>query len=275
VDGTTAVATTAPLPPPPYPVATTTTDIVDPSRPTVSRGVTVSATRALATTVWMPTVGARWPLLLFASGFRVGPQAYRALCQMWAAAGYIVAAPSFPLADVAVAGAALDESDLDNEPADARFVIDWLTGPTSPLAGRIDATRVALAGHSDGAEVALAVAQQTDPAIRAVIAMSGQPVVSPQPRNPPLLAVQGDADTINPPARAQAVYDRADSPRYLLMLAGGDHLTPFAGGSRWQPVVDEVSVDFLNFYLTGDVAAGRRLLTAGNSPGVARLEAAP
>ena len=272
----TTAATTAPAPAPgpPFPVAATTMALVDPSRPTVSRGVTVSPSRALTTTVWSPTAAGRWPLLVFAAGFRVGPQDYSHLGRLWAAAGYVVAAPSFPLADAAVAGPALDEGDLDNEPADVRFVISAITAPSSPVAGRVDAGRIGVAGHSDGAEVALAVAQQPATAIRAVIALAGQPVTAGLGHNPPLLVVQGDADTVNPPERGQAVFDRATGPHFLLTLSGGDHSTPFAAGSRWQAVVDDVTVTFLHRYLAGQPATDDRLLATGNRPGLALMVSA-
>lgn len=256
-------------------MTTTSVALVDAARPTVSRGRTISASRRLTTVVWAPDVAGRWPLVVFAPGFSVGPDTYAHLCRAWAAAGYVVAAPEFPLADPAVAGPALDERDIDNEPADIRFVITSLSGPSTPFGDQVDATRVAVAGHSDGAEVALAVAQQGDRAIRAVIALSGQPVTPHVAPNPPLLAVHGDADEVNAPGRGQAVFDQATSPRFLLVLSGAGHLPPFGGGTRWQPIVEEVSVDFLDRYAAGTTDSSARLVAAGNHPGLSRIESAP
>jgi dienelactone hydrolase len=255
---TTSTSTTVALPPPPYPVATTTIALVDASRPTVSRGVRVAATRALTTVVWYPTVGTHWPLVMFAPGYQVGPETYSALCRRWAAAGYVVAAPRFPLSDPSVAGSALDELDLDNQPADVRFVMGSLVS-SAGSALPIDPTRIAVTGHSDGAEDALAVGEQGVAAVKAVIAMSGQPVPRQGP-NPPLLVMQGDQDTINPPARSQAVFDQATSPRFLLTLLGAGHLPPFAGGSKWQTVVEAVTVDFLNHYLAATTKSDAQML---------------
>ncbi|MDP9072791.1 MAG: hypothetical protein M3N98_01230, partial [Actinomycetota bacterium] len=268
-------STGVPLPPRPYQVAIVTLSLVDTSRPTVSRGQVVAATRTLATVVWYPLIPVRAPLLLFAPGFMVGPDTYRHLAETWAAAGYVVAAPEFPLTDAAVAGAALDENDLENEPADVRFVRASLLSPSNPVAERIDPTRIGVAGHSDGAEVALAVAQQGDGAVRAVMAFSAQPVTPHMAANPPLLVAQGSADDINPPDRAQAVYNQAANPRYLLTLVGAGHLPPFAGGSRWQPVVDQVSVDFLDRYLSGRSGSTVSLIADSHRPGLAGLQAQP
>ncbi len=208
---------------------------------------------------------------MFASGYKVGPDTYAHLGQAWAAAGYVVAAPEFPLADQAVAGSALDENDLNNEPADASFVIRSLLDPASPWAARIDPTRIGVTGHSDGAEVALALGQAGNPAVRAVIAMSGQPVVPHQAANPALLIMQGDQDTINPPEHSLEVYDQAASPRFLVTLVGGPHLTPFSGGSKWQPIVEAVTIDFLNHYLSGRTTNDGPMVADATRPGLSTI----
>jgi predicted dienelactone hydrolase len=231
----------------------------------------VSSSRALTTVVWAPAIGGRWPLVVFASGYRVGPETYAHLCQAWAAAGFVVAAPEFPLADPAVAGSAIDEGDLNNEPSDVDFVITSLLDGSNPFIALIDPTRIAVTGHSDGAEAALAVAQEGNPAIKAAIAMSGQPVEPHQAPNPPLLVVQGDRDTINPPNRSLAVYEEAAGPRFLLTLIGGAHLTPFSGGSKWQPVVDAVTIDFLNHYLSGVTSDDSHMEADATHPGLSTL----
>jgi dienelactone hydrolase len=247
--------------------------LVDPSRPTVSRGQTVSGQRALTTLVWYPASPGRWPLVVFAHGFQVGPAPYEHLCRAWAAAGYAVAAPEFPLTDAAVAGAALDENDLVNQPADVAFVASSLMTSKSPMALHLDASRVAVAGHSDGAVTALAVAAARTIALRGVVAMSGAPVAGTEP-NPPLLVAQGDDDTVNPPATGRAVYEQAHRPRFLLSLLGGGHMTPFAGGTRWQTVVDKVTVDFLDRYLSGRTGSDAALRRDAD-PGAATLVADP
>ena len=220
-------------------MAETTIQLVDTSRPTVSRGRTLSPSRALPTLVWAPQVAGRWPLIVFAHGFDAGPDPYAALLGAWAAHGYVVAAPEFPLTDAAVAGNNLDEADITNQPSDLRFVTDSLVAPGSPVAALIDPDRVAVTGHSDGAETALAASVDSVPAgqptYRALIAMSVQPLVgNPQTNNPPILIVQGDADTINVPPLGYQTWDLARSPKYLLVLHGGGHcprLSPAAVGS--------------------------------------------
>jgi hypothetical protein len=271
----TVPVTTAPAAPP-YPVTTTTIPLVDTSRPTVSRGRTLSTSRPLTTQVWAPVASGRWPLVVFGHGYQVGPGPYSALLRAWAADGYVVAAPEFPLSDQAVAGANLDENDIANEPGDLRFVLDSLVAPASPLAGRIDRARVALAGHSDGAEAAVAEAVSPvppgQPAVHAVIAMSVNPLPGiPQLANPPLLVTQGDADEINPFAEGHQTYAGARSPKYFLTLLGGGHLPPLETGSAWLPTVITVSEDFLHLYLNNTGSRGA-LEAAGNRPPLATLQ---
>lgn len=252
--------TTAPAGPP-YPVASLTIPLVDTSRPTVSHGRQISSSRALTTLVWYPQAPGRHPLVVFAHGYQVGPQPYIALLQAWAAHGYVVAAPEFPLTDQAVAGANLDENDINNQPADLRFVADSLVSAGSPVAARTDPSEVVVAGHSDGSESALAASVAPTPAgeppFRALIAMSVQqlPGVT-HTANPPMLVTQGDRDDINPPSYGYQVYGQGASPKYLLVLRGGGHLPPLESGSAWLPGVEVVTEAFLDCYAARDASAG-------------------
>ena len=113
--------------------------------------------------------GAPYPLVVFGHGFDVLPSLYAQLLRAWASAGYVVAAPTFPLENADAPGGP-DEADLVNQPRDMSFVISALTGRRSPLAGLVDPERIAVAGHSDGGETALAVAYDRyfrDPRVRA------------------------------------------------------------------------------------------------------------
>ena len=266
-----AVAAPVPAARPPYAVTEMVLHLVDRSRPTVSHGRTVSAFRTLTTLVWLPAAPGTRPLIVFAHGFDVGPDSYAALLQAWAAHGYVVAAPEFPLTDAAVAGPNLDENDINNQPADLRFVTDALVAPGSPVAGQIDPRRVAVAGHSDGAESALAASllpvPTGEPRYLALIAMSVQPLPgSGATANPPVLVTQGDADTINPAAWGVQTWQQAASPKYLLILHGGGHLPPLQAGSAWLPGVEAVTEAFLDAYVAGFAPASGVAAAAAGSP---------
>jgi pimeloyl-ACP methyl ester carboxylesterase len=256
---------------PPYQVGSAVVHLVDTSRPTVSHGRTISSSRALTTLVWYPEVAGRSPLVVFAHGFQVGPSPYVAMLEAWAAHGYVVAAPEFPLTDQDIAGPNLDENDINNQPDDLRFVTDSLVAGGSPVASRIDASRVAVAGHSDGSESALAASiaptPAGEPAFRALVAMSVQelPGVN-HTANPPMLVTQGDADTINPPSYGYTTYQDGSSPKFLLVIKGGGHLPPLQAGSGWLPGIESVTEAFLDAYVAADAPVGRiGAATAGSS----------
>ncbi len=264
------------------PITSASYDFVDPTRPTVtSGGVQVAPTRSLPTTVWYPATGGPWPLVVFGHGFQVGPQPYLRLCELWASAGYAVAVPSFPLTDQARAGAYLDEADIQNQPQDMRFLIGALLARSGqagdPLAGLLDADRVGVAGHSDGASTALAVGYYPglqDPRVKAVVALSADPLpnLPSATGTATLLDVHGDADTITPFANGEKVVDQIQVHRFFLVLHGADHLPPVVGGSPWTPVLDAVTLDFLDRYLAGRTADDDRLLADGGSqPALATL----
>ena len=261
---TTSTSTTPPTttpPGPPFAVASLTVPLVDASRPTVSHGRQLSSSRSLTTLVWYPDVPGRRPLVVFAHGYQVGPTPYLSLLRAWAAHGYVVAAPEFPLTDEALAGTNLDENDIDNQPADLRFVTDSLVSASSPVGGRIDASRVVVAGHSDGSESALAASiapvPPGEPPFRALVAMSVQqlPGVS-HTDNPPMLVTQGDHDTINPPSYGYQVYNQGAAPKYLLVLKGGEHLPPLEAGSAWLAGIELVTEAFVDCYAGHDAAPG-------------------
>jgi pimeloyl-ACP methyl ester carboxylesterase len=223
--------------------------------------------------LWYPAAPGPWPLVVFAHGYAVGPDPYVSLCEAWAAAGYVVAAPRFPLTDAAVAGPDLDESDIDNQPGDVTFVMQALLAGDGPLAGIADPTRVAVAGHSDGGLTALSVAADPPDGLRAVIALSTSPVGRPG-ENPALLVVQGDEDDINGWEYGQAIYDEAAPPKFLVYLLGAGHLPPFEEGSAWEGVIRTVTVSFLDLYVAGRAGDGSSLLDEGE-PGLATVSGIP
>src|SRR5947209_7537413 len=140
-------AAAPPAPAGPMPVAQLSLPLVDTSRRAGS------GPRVLTTSVWYPAApGGPFPLVVFAHGYNVTPAPYAGLLQSWARAGYVVAAPTFPLTNPGAPGGP-NEDDVVNQPADVRFVIDRLLAADAqpgPLAGLINPQRIGVAGHSDG-----------------------------------------------------------------------------------------------------------------------------
>ncbi|HUY59289.1 MAG TPA: hypothetical protein VMV16_06230 [Solirubrobacteraceae bacterium] len=227
-----------------------------------------------------------FPLIIFGHGFDLMPTAYSRLLRYWTSAGFVVAAPIFPRENPEAPGG-LNRSDLPNQPQDMRFVISSLlhldAQPGGRLSGLISPHEIAVAGHSDGGDTALALAYDPslrDPHLQAAVILSGAeiPMLSPfqiAPGGPPLMATQGTADTINLPSATAAFFGPASSPKYLLQLLGGSHLGPYSTNRVQLGVVERVTIAFLKYYLDHDRAAMRHLLSAGRVPGVATLKADP
>ncbi len=247
-----------------YRVDTLVLGLIDRSRPTVSHGRLVSSERALTTTVWYPAErDGPYPLIVFAHGFEVGLTPYRRICRLWASAGYVVAAPAFPLTDGAVAGPNLDERDVVNQPGDVGFVISSILSRSasgaSPLLHLVRRGDVAVAGHSDGADTALAVGYlpaTRDRRVRAVVADGADALTGVSPDAPltsstPLLLVHGTADTVVPFDDSVEVTRQLHAPGWFVQLIGADHLPPIQGPSRWTALLDAVTTDFFDVELKG------------------------
>ena len=286
----------------PYAVGERVITLVDPSR-TVRIPGEGRQPRTLVTVVRYPTAGpasrvdvrnvppdrlaGRFPLVVFGHGFAVTPAIYAALLRAWAAAGYVVAAPVFPLENANAPGGP-EESDLLNQPADMTFVITRLlaanTDPRALLFGSIAPQEVAVAGQSDGGETALAVAYDRfylDPRVRAAVILSGAEIPGPlstltfSVTGPPLLATQGTADVVNLPRNTYRFFAAAHRPKFLLTLLGAPHLPPYTTEQPQLGIVERVSIAFLDRYLksAGDGTAEMR--AAGDQAGVAALTALP
>jgi dienelactone hydrolase len=226
------------------------------------------------------------PLVIFGHGYAVTPDPYGALLRAWAREGYVVAAPIFPLENANAPGGP-DESDLVNQPGDVSFLITRLLHASASghgfLAGLIDRRRVAVTGQSDGGETALAVAydsQFIDRRVTAAMILSGAKIPGvggfnfPAP-TPPLLATQGTADTVNPPSFTHDFFDGAPSPKYLLEMLGAPHLGPYTDEQPQLRIVERVTIAFMDQYLKDQRRALRRMLAAGDVPGISDIQADP
>ncbi len=227
-----------------------------------------------------------FPLVIFGHGFAVTPGPYASLLEAWARAGYVVAAPIFPLGNANAPGGP-NESDIVNQPRDMSFVISRMlalsAGRSGLFAGLLDRHEIAVAGQSDGGETALAVAYDRlflDRRVRAAVILSGAEIPGvggfdfPAP-SPPLLATQGTADTINRPFFTYQFFNLAPRPKFLLALQGASHLPPYTTEQPQLGIVERVSIDFLNRYLKQASGALRAMARAGNVRGVATLTAEP
>jgi len=279
-----------------YAVGFHTETFVDPDRPTKANGTAPKQPdRSLTTTILYPAVGtpgaapvtdppvedaapARddgpFPLVVFGHGFGASPDVYTGLLRSWAAAGYVVAAPRFPLTNSATVGG-VDAGDFQNQPGDVSFVITSMLqaseDDTGPLAGLVDPHGIGVAGHSLGGITTLGIAAHTccrDARVKAAVVLSGDPLSFPTgkfdfAKAPPILLVHGTADDLIAYDASVEVFNRAESPKGLVTITDGDHGAPVAvGGPAFASVV-RTTTDFFDAYLEGNRPSLERIASDG------------
>lgn len=259
-------------------VATLALELVDDSRPTAPNGgAPGSDTRTLHTTIYHPDAPGRFPLIVFAHGLgAVGP-IYSVILQAWAAEGYVVAAPDFPLSRSRAPGGSTAD-DYVQQPADVSFVIDEMlrldADATSPLHARVDGAHIGAAGQSLGGLTTFGVTLNTccrDPRIAAAVPMAG--LLWPFSGGdydgaiaPPTLIIHGDADDTVPYAEALTAYEILDrTPKALLTIRGGGHILPYVGSSDRpaQMAIIDASIAFFDLFLKHERGARARFLAVG------------
>ncbi|MEU1603633.1 alpha/beta hydrolase family protein [Micromonospora matsumotoense] len=252
-------------------------------RPVAVRTLTVdpSGPRPLPVTLWYPTAHGRvapgrFPVVVHSHGLRSLPELHAALATRWAAAGFVVAAPTYPY--TSRRAARFSRADVRNQPADAWRVIRHLVRLDAragdPLAGHLDVGRFAATGHSAGGFTTAGMFTSGHSArLRSGVIIAGGGLAGAfAGPTASLLFVHGTADPVVPLTVGQAGYRRATGPKAFLSVLGqghGEYLTP------GRPGFDEVvatTTDFLRWTLYDDRDAGRRLRADATRPGVTSLD---
>jgi hypothetical protein len=244
---------------------------------------------------------APYPVIVFAHGYGVDPNTYRALLQSWAEAGYVVVAPFFPDTSIEAIEAqhGVDtEADMFNQPGDIAFVVSEIAeagrGKAPPgaalLVGLVNSSRLILAGQSDGADTIAGLmydkvyastlaSMAVQP--KAVVLLSGsewlrsEDVYSPPGGGgAPALVVQSLTDACNDPADSSLVYNMLTGPKWFLALEDATHLGPYMGYGVAADVVENVTVSFFDLAVgRGDVTA-ETLAQHGDQAGVSTISSA-
>ncbi len=264
--------------------------------------------RPVPVKIYAPATGkGPFPVIVFSHGLGGSREGYKYLGRHWASHGYVAVHVEHLGSDTAAFTkgrrgrllANMRESIADPKnavarPLDVRFVLDRLEKLNqggSPLAHRLDLTRVGMAGHSFGAWTTLVVAGQrigrevasgstpsyADPRVKAAIAMS-----APVPRQRedldaafsaihiPVLHMTGTLDDSplgeTSAAERRIPYDHIHgADQYLVTFTGGDHMI-FSGrlmerseratqDARFQDLILQGTKAFWDAYLKGDPAA--------------------
>lgn len=243
-----------------------------------------------------------YPVIVFAHGYGVDPNTYRALLVSWATAGYVVLAPFFP--DTSAEGIEAQhgvdtELDMFNQPADVAFVVSQVRdagrGKASPsasfLVGLVDSGEVILAGQSDGADTVAALVYDhaysssfasmgTRPS--AVALLSGAEwtrdgdVYSARPGGgPPALVVQSLTDACNYPSDSSQLYNMMRGKKWFLALDDATHLGPYVGIGAAAVTVKKVTLAFFDLALGRSGATPESLFRDGNHAGTSSITEAP
>jgi dienelactone hydrolase len=260
-----------------YAVGELTDTFVDTSRTTESaNGQGNAPTRTLVTVIHYPQSDGPFPLIVLAHGQTGHPNKFSQLTTAWASAGFVVAAPVFPLTNNHITFET--DGDYANQPADVSFVINQMLArsseKTGPLARRVDKKHIGVAGLSLGGATVYGIAFNRccrDQRIDAALVMAG--ILLPYDGayefpSVPLLIINGNGDS-----RGRDPYGMASPPKYLMTLERPTHSPPFEDTpDPADELVVTVTVDYWHAYLYEQRAALAALSTNAMVPGVATLE---
>ena len=260
-----------------------------------------SRSRPVPVKIYAPATGAGpFPVIVFSHGLGGSREGYEYLGRHWASWGYVSVHVEHLGSDTtalkkggrilkSLREAAGDPRNAVARPLDVRFVLDQLERLNqggSPLAHRLDLTRIGMAGHSFGSWTTMAVAGQggnfAEPRFKAAIAMS-----TPVPKQKdydrvyrdvhiPILHMTGTEDDSpvgeTKAAERRIAYDHIQGvDQYLVTFQGGDHMV-FSGrlfqterpkDPVFHSLILQGTTAFWDSYLKGDAAAKAWLADGG------------
>jgi dienelactone hydrolase len=223
-----------------------------------------------------PPAAGRFPLVLFCHGLSGSAERYAGTLAAWAAAGFVVAAPTFPNTSEFLK---VHRPDMANQPADARYVLARVQAlnrtPGDPLRNRIDTGHMAVIGHSAGGYTTSGLfGAGHDPRLRAAVIMAGWAAKGAF-EGPPasVLFLQGKADPIVPVASSRALFARVPWPKSYLLMRHDSHATYLRPADPGYRRMNATVIAFLRWTLEGD-DSGRRQIPATVYPAPADVELA-
>ncbi|EKF61694.1 hypothetical protein QWE_00790 [Agrobacterium albertimagni AOL15] len=224
-----------------------------------------------------PVIGESLPTILFSHGNGQSLHAYGPLIDYWAAHGFVVIQPTH--LDSRVLGLSADDSRRPNlwrfreqDIADILDGLDRIERETPIIRGRLDRSRIAIAGHSWGGQTASAflgarhpdpgngsIVNRKDDRVKAGVLLavpgSGRDLTQHAARTfpflypdysgmtAPTLIVMGDHDqgrlSVRGPDWWRDAYDLSPSPKALFTAFGGEHSLGGIPGYEARETTDE------------------------------------
>jgi predicted dienelactone hydrolase len=221
-----------------------------------------------------------FPLVEFSHGVTASGPAYAGLLEPIAAAGYVVAAPTFPLTSGPSGWSHV--GDYANQPADVYFVIDSVlklsADPNDALHGKVDPDELALSGHSLGAMTTIGAVYNSccaQPRVKAAISLSGVVATFGEgtfdQRPPvPLLLGHGAKDTTIVPTGSDTLFQRATGPTAYVQFPDGTHSSILTGDDG--KVLVQAAIAWLDKWLRNDNTGFDALPAAVTASGTATLQ---
>ncbi|WP_454165223.1 poly(ethylene terephthalate) hydrolase family protein [Gordonia iterans] len=192
--------------------------------------------------------GVRHPIVLWGNGTGAIPGFYTHLLRHYASHGFVTVAANTPTSNFAIS---------------MRWGIDLMArhaaDPRSLFYKKVDLSRIAAAGHSQGGSGAINAA--VDPRVTTVVAMAPGPLNDVTlVRDASVLYLAGSDDAVVWPALVRAMYQRSGHlPAAYLELRRTAHLEAVtSGGSMRAP-----STAWLHYWLLGDRRARGEFFGAG------------
>jgi predicted dienelactone hydrolase len=240
---------------------------VDATRPTARNGEYAGAPdRTLRTLLWQPATPRPLPLFVMAHGFGGLPEKFDAMARTIAGAGFVVAAPAFPLTNQNAPGNYLHGLlDVANQPADVGFVIAKLIDANAmagdPLYRHLITGDIAVLGHSLGGATTIALTREDccrDDRVRASVLVDAAPIslftnlfgTGSIAAGPPTLVLHGTQDPTIAYATSQQLYSDIDPPKIFVGITGAHHSDAIEAQTEpltgIQSVSERAIVAFLN-----------------------------
>jgi len=243
-------------------------------------------TRTLETAIYRPKGKGPFPLIMFSHGLSGHPEKFTEIFAVWAEAGYVVAAPAFPLTNDHVASSGSNIPDLLQQPADVSFVLDEVLALDkergSMLFRAIDETRIGAAGLSLGGAttygVAFSACCRDERLISAAVLNGFATPIGDDGEiqldgHIPLFIGHSDTDPFLSFESARATFERATAPVWFVTFFGASHATQWEDADTpYDTIAEQITLDWWDATLKGKKKAFTRLEHDATVEGLASIE---